>query len=88
VASFLYASASLGLPAARPTCYILFQILLGLVQAAIRILMLADPRRAGAWVRSNPRMPLELSIYEPTGAGTSDIRLRLGWHCRLWGEFT
>jgi hypothetical protein len=37
------------LPAAGPTWYVKFQILLGLVQVAIGLLMLADYRRAGPW---------------------------------------
>ena len=37
------------LPAAGPTWYVIFQILLGLVQVAIGLLMLADYRRAGPW---------------------------------------
>jgi hypothetical protein len=37
------------LPAAGPTWYVMFQILLGLVQVAIGLLMLADYRRAGPW---------------------------------------
>ena len=42
-----------GIPTARPTCYILFQMLPGLVQVAIRILMLAGYRRTDAWACSN-----------------------------------
>ena len=42
-----------GLPAAGPTGYGLFQVLLALVQIAIRILMLAGYRPASAWARSN-----------------------------------
>ena len=37
------------LPAAGPTWYVLFQALLGLVQFAIGLLMLADYRRVGTW---------------------------------------
>ena len=37
------------LPAAGPTWYVLFQALLGLVQFAIGLLMLAGYRRAGPW---------------------------------------
>jgi len=37
------------LPAAGPTWYTLFQMLLGLVQVAIGLLMLAGYRRAGTW---------------------------------------
>ena len=41
------------IPAAGPTCYELFQMLVGLVQLAIRILMVAGYRRTDAWARSN-----------------------------------
>ena len=37
------------LPPAGPTWYVLFQALLGLVQVAIGLLMLAGYRRAGPW---------------------------------------
>jgi len=37
------------LPAAGPTWYVLFQMLLGLVQFAIGLMMLAGYRRAGTW---------------------------------------
>jgi hypothetical protein len=37
------------LPAAGPTWYLLFQVLLGVVQVVIGLLMLADYRRAGPW---------------------------------------
>jgi hypothetical protein len=39
------------LPAPGPTWYVLFQALLGLVQFAIGLLLLADYRRAGPWGR-------------------------------------
>lgn len=39
------------LPASGPTWYVLFQALLGVVQFAIGLLMLADYRRAGPWGR-------------------------------------
>jgi hypothetical protein len=37
------------LPAPGPTCYVLFQALLGLVQIVIGLVMLAGYRRAGTW---------------------------------------
>jgi len=37
------------LPAARPTWYVLYQALLGVVQFAIALLMLAGYRQAGTW---------------------------------------
>ncbi len=58
IGSVMRTSASIlglggGLPAVGPTSYGLFQMLLGLVQIAIRILMLTGYRRAGAWARNN-----------------------------------
>lgn len=40
------------LPASGPTWYVLFQALLGLVQFAIGLLMLAEYRRTGPWGHS------------------------------------
>jgi hypothetical protein len=39
------------LPPAGPAWYIVFQVLLGLVQLAVGLLMLVDYRRDGPWVR-------------------------------------
>jgi hypothetical protein len=43
------------LPAAGPTWYVLFQAILGLVQFAIGLLMLADYRQVGPWGHSETR---------------------------------
>jgi hypothetical protein len=43
------------LPAAGPPWYLVFQAILGLVQFAIGLLMLADYRRAGPWGHSETR---------------------------------
>ena len=40
------------LPADEPTWYVLYQALLGLLQSAIALFMMAGYRRAGTWGRS------------------------------------
>ena len=63
------------IPAAGPNCYELFQMLVGLVQFAIRFLMVEGYRRTGAWARSNS--PHAFGTLW-TGASIQNVRQDLG----------
>ena len=60
------------LPADEPTWYVLYQALLGLLQSAIALLMMAGYRRTGTWGRSEVP-PL---VLESPSRGTGRLPIR------------